>query len=77
MAYRKNITITVSQLPDLFGARSPVPMLYCSVCGGEYSAHRGDYFAASPGTKMLCCGDFPMSLVVKQIRYRHAPELLA
>ena len=36
--------------------------LFCPDCLGEYSARRGDYFAASPDTIMTCCGE-PMRLV--------------
>lgn len=31
--------------------------LYCPVCSAEYSAQRGDYWAAEPTTPMTCeCG---------------------
>lgn len=36
-----------SQLPNqvrLEGPELPGAMLYCAVCGAEYSAHRGDYW---------------------------------
>lgn len=45
------------------------PFLHCRWCGGEYSAHRGDYFAAHPNTVLRCCGQ-PLRLVVKLTEYR-------
>ena len=47
-------TITVGQLPDLMGARGPHPFLYCPSCGGEYSADKGDYWAARPDAPLTC-----------------------
>lgn len=44
------------------------PRLRCEHCGGEYSAHRGDYFAADPHTPMTCC-DRPLRLVRKRTVY--------
>jgi hypothetical protein len=38
------------------------PFLCCTSCGGEYSANRGDYFAAKPDLVLRCCG-VPMRLV--------------
>jgi hypothetical protein len=43
------------------------PFLYCSLCFGEYSANRGDYFAAKPETVMRCCGR-PLRLVRRDSR---------
>lgn len=49
----------------------PQPLLYCGVCGGEYSAHAGDYFAAAPDTIMRCCGE-PMARVTRHVTLRRA-----
>jgi hypothetical protein len=52
----------VKDLPELInridarGIYHRPPFLHCAVCGGEYSAHRGDYFAAHPETQLACCG---------------------
>ena len=57
----------VKDLPVWVGT-GPNPMLYCRVCGGEYSAHRGDYFMSDPEKTMRCCGQ-PLRLVRKVTRY--------
>jgi len=56
--------ITVKDLQDQTGQSGNRPMLYCSECGGEYSANAGDYFMASPTHVFTCCGQ-PMQLVFK------------
>lgn len=44
------------------GTLEGVPtFLYCRRCGAQYSATRGDYFAAHPDTVLRCCGE-PMVL---------------
>ncbi len=58
----------VKDLTDQIGTPYPRPLLKCSVCQGEYSANRGDYFMAHPDTVMMCC-DEPMALVVKRTVY--------
>ena len=57
--------IKVSDLKDQLGTPFPRPMLKCMTCGNEYSAHRGDYWAASPGYIFKCCRR-NMALVTKQ-----------
>lgn len=47
------------------------PLLYCRVCGGEYSANPGDYFAANPETVFTHCGRV-MALVQKRVVYDNA-----
>lgn len=47
-------TITVAELPDLLGQPGTHPFLYCPSCGSEYSAHRGDYWAARPDAPLTC-----------------------
>jgi hypothetical protein len=42
--------------------------MYCHTCGEEYSANRGDYFAANPDTVLTCCGE-PMRLAVRKAVY--------
>lgn len=63
----------INDLPDLSntiderGVYHPPPFLYCRVCGGEYSAHRGDYFAVAPEGEITCC-DVPCVLVRRESR---------
>lgn len=59
--------IRVHDLQDQIGAPHPRPFLHCTVCGAEYSAHAGDYFAAGPDAIMTCCGE-PMVLVRRETR---------
>lgn len=55
--------VTVADLPrELHGE-----FLICLECHSEYSAQRGDYFAADPQTVMECCGE-PMKLVRRESR---------
>ncbi len=61
-------SIRVADLTDLTGVSHLHPMLHCSTCGAEYSANRGDYFAADPSTVFRCCRK-PMRLVTKQTVY--------
>jgi hypothetical protein len=56
-------TIRVRDLTDQIDSTLRA-FLFCPVCQGEYSAHRGDYFMASPETVMKCC-DTPMVRVVR------------
>lgn len=58
----------VKDLKDQIDTKGPRPILYCPVCGAEYSAHAGDYFLARPDHVFECCGE-PMLLVVKTTRY--------
>ena len=53
--------------PDAHGVYTVPPFLYCRVCGGEYSAHRGDYFAHPPEGEITCCGEV-CSLVRRETR---------
>lgn len=52
---------------DARGCYHPPPFLYCAVCGGEYSAHRGDYFAHAPEGEITCCGS-PCTLMRRETR---------
>jgi hypothetical protein len=67
--------IRVKDLPDLVGLKDntlPRPLLWCRRCGGEYSAHRGDYFAADPETAMRCgcsVGRPGLLLVVRRVTF--------
>jgi len=65
---RTKTIVRVRDLPDLFGTKFPWPVLLCTVCGGEYSAHSGDYFMAAPDTIMKCCRR-PMRLMTKRTVY--------
>ena len=61
--------VRVGDLTDQIGKPGPRPFLLCRVCGGEYSADAGDYFAAEPETVLRCCRK-PMVLATKQTVYR-------
>lgn len=58
----------IRDLKDQIGAPYPRPLMYCHTCGEEYSANRGDYFAANPDTVLTCCGE-PMRLAVRKAVY--------
>jgi len=59
----------VSELKDQIGQPGPRPLLYCTVCGAEYSANAGDYWNCSRDMDMLCC-DEPLQLVMKRTVYK-------
>lgn len=66
--------VRVADLPEFHGLQGPRPILYCDHCGGEFSANRGDYFLAAPGTIMRCTGAEgdphdaePMRLITKRV----------
>ena len=40
-------------------------ILFCTICGSEYSANAGDYWAYPPDYEFTCCGE-PMILVNKR-----------
>jgi hypothetical protein len=61
--------IRIRELKDQIGAPYPRPLLICHSCGSEFSANRGDYFAANLETVLTCCGK-PLSLAVKKVVYR-------
>ena len=63
--------VHVKDLPDQIGTAGPRALLLCAVCGEENSAHRGDYFLASPETVLRHCGE-PMRLATKGTVYRDA-----
>ena len=70
----RNKAVTVADLPDLFGVRGPHSFLYCTKCGEESSAHRGDYWFAPEGMVFRCHGR-NMVLVVRVsalVDYRQA-----
>ena len=46
-------------------------ILYCTVCGAEYSANAGDYWSCQPDYEFICC-DMPMQLVIKRTVYESA-----
>lgn len=56
----------VRNLQDQSGASFPRPFLYCVKCGGEYSAHRGDYFLLDPDHVFKCCRRL-MALVTMRV----------
>lgn len=59
----------VKELHDQIGTTGPRPILYCSICEGEYSANAGDYWSCSDDTVLTCC-DEPLLLVVKSTVYK-------
>lgn len=63
--------ITYNDLRNLTGVINP-PMLLCSMCGREMSAHRGDYFTLlsreDRDDVIKCCG-YPVRYVRKQVMY--------
>jgi len=59
------MSIRVKDLKDQLDTKEPRPILYCPICGAEYSAHAGDYFLARPDHVFVCCGE-PMLLVTKR-----------
>ena len=46
--------------------------LHCRICGGEFSATKGDYFMADPNTVMKHCGR-PMHLVTERRQLIEVP----
>jgi ribosomal protein L37E len=62
--------ICVKDLHDQTGHDGPRSILYCSVCGAEESANRGDYWNIDPDHIFSCCG-FPMSRVVRSTVFSH------
>lgn len=60
--------VTVGDLKDHIGMKGPRPVLYCSICHQESSAHKGDYFMLSNDFVFKCC-DEPMWLVRKEVVY--------
>ena len=61
--------VHVKDLPDQIGTGGARAFLFCQVCGGEYSAHKGDYFMAAPDTVMRCCKR-PLRLVTRHTELR-------
>ena len=59
--------IAVADLKDqiLTNDRS---LLYCDMCGAEFSANAGDYWNL-PKTHVFTCCDKPMLLVTKRVVY--------
>ena len=62
------MAIRVKDLKDQIDTKEPRSILYCSICGAEYSAHAGDYFLARPDHVFMCC-DEPMLLVIKSTTF--------
>jgi len=58
--------VQVKDLKEQIGMNGPRPILYCNVCGAQYSANAGDYWNRPGNTELLCC-DEPMQLVIKKI----------
>ena len=61
--------IRVADLQDQTNKPYPWPILYCSMCGEEYSAHKGDYWNSSPNHVFQHCHR-NMRLVVKKIVFQ-------
>jgi len=60
--------IRVKDLPDVSSNRH-LPMLYCPLCQGQYSADPGDYWSVNPDLILECC-ETPMRLVWRETVYR-------
>ena len=63
------MSVKVSDLKDQTGVAGPHPILYCTCCGGEYSANASDYFMHPSNYTFKCCRR-NMKLVVKRINYQ-------
>ncbi len=59
--------VKVGDLKEQSGP-GPHPILYCTECGGEYSADKSDYFML-PDTEIMMCCDIPLQLVMKTTTY--------
>lgn len=70
----KTRRVTVGDLSNQIGTLEPRPLLYCSRCGSEISANKGDYFMASDSDVFRCCGRL-MRLVFKRTIYVSASLL--
>lgn len=62
------MSIRVKDLKNQIDSKGPRPILYCPICGVEYSANAGDYFLARPDHIFICCGE-PMLLVIKTTHF--------
>ena len=60
--------VTVGDLRDQINQIGPRSILYCQVCGAEYSASAGDYWAASKDYVFTCC-EQPMALVFRRVSF--------
>jgi len=47
---------TKGNLLDHFKEPSPHEIMYCTECGAEYSAHKGDYWDVPDDHEFECCG---------------------
>ena len=56
--------VQVKDLPDLMDKSRASEFLYCTVCGAENSASKGDYFMLPENHVFKCCNE-PMILAVK------------
>jgi hypothetical protein len=63
---------TVADLERIPKDANPKPMLFCFVCGSEYSADAGDYFAVAEDDILTCCM-IEMELVTKTTKYTTYP----
>lgn len=61
--------VTVADLKDQSDGPGPDPSLYCTKCGGTYSANKGDYSFYLPSNHVFKCCNKQMILVVKRISY--------
>jgi hypothetical protein len=58
----------VKDLEDECFTPGPHRFLLCRKCGGEYSAHKGDYFMSSPDKVLKCC-KVNLLRVMKQVTF--------
>jgi len=47
--------------------------MFCSECGSEYSANKGDYFQYSEDFEFKCCGK-TMEICVRQTRIKKVED---
>lgn len=62
--------IYTNQLPE---SPPSYVVLYCSGCGSQYSATKGDYFLHDPTEPLRCECDFqfPLAIVTRRTIYDH------
>jgi len=59
----------ICDLPDLFGAPHPRPVMYCRQCGHKESANRDNWAHVNRPDYVITCCNVPMALVTEQVIY--------
>lgn len=60
--------VQVKDLKEQVGILGSRPILYCGICGNEFSANAGDYWNAKPDHVFRCCGANIILVIKKTIR---------